>query len=383
MSYICANNTWCEINLSNLEYNYLGIKSLVGGKTEIMPVIKADAYGHGAIECGKVLQELGAKTMAVATIEEGMQLRKAGITTDILVFGYIPLNAMELITKWDITPTVYTFNFAQKLSQINDRLVKVHVKIDTGMGRLGFKGMENIIENIRRIYLLNNIFIEGIYSHFASADIIDKSYSIKQIREFQTIIQGLMDMNINIPIRHMANSAGIIDLPQSYYNYVRPGIMLYGMYPSPQVNESNIEIRPVKTLKTVVSNLKVIKKGDSVSYNRTYIALSDIKVATLSVGYADGYSRSLSNRGEVLIHGVRANIIGRICMDQCMADVTYIDNVKIGDEVILYGEGLPIEELAHKIGTINYEISCMTKERVAKLYFLEEKLIKMDNYLLD
>ncbi|MFZ7134611.1 MAG: alanine racemase [Eubacteriales bacterium] len=375
-------STWCEINLDNLIYNYKSIKHLVGRDIEIIPVIKANAYGHGAIMCGKTLLDAGANRFAVAIIEEGIQLRKAGITCSILILGYVPPEAISQLIQWNLTPTVYTEEFAQQLSLQLTQGFPVHIKLDTGMGRLGFKGIEESIAAIKKIHGLKNIVIEGIYSHFAVADERDKSYSQYQISQFQEVVLQLEKSHIHIPLKHMANSAGIIDLPESYYNSVRPGIMLYGLYPSEHIKKVNIDLRPVKTFKTTISNIKMMSKGESVSYGRKYIASDPIKVAVLSVGYADGYSRLLSNKGQVLIQGIKTNIIGTVCMDQCMIDITHHPHAQIGDEVILYGEGLPIEEVAEKIGTINYEVSCMTKERVSTLYFLEEKLIYMDNYLI-
>lgn len=376
-------STWCEINLDNLNYNFNEIKKTVGEDIELIPVIKADAYGHGAVECAKALISFGAKRFAVAIVDEGIQLRKAGVTCPILVLGYISEQSIDKLFKWELTPTVYSKIFAKKLSEDANRKIKIHIKLDTGMGRLGFRGISDSIKVIEEIYHLNNVEIEGIYSHFAIADEIDKSFSYKQIEIFNEVIQELKERNINIRLKHLSNSAAIIDLPESYCNCVRPGIMLYGLYPSNEVNKLNINLKPVKTFKTTVANLKVINKGDSVSYGRKYIAQDRCVIATLPVGYADGYSRLLSNKCEVLIKDKRAKIVGRICMDQCMADVTHINNVKVGDEVIIYGKGLAIEEIADKIDTINYEITCMTKERVPKLYFLQKKLIKVDNYLTD
>lgn len=375
--------TWCEINLDNLIYNYKSIKNLVGVNNELMPVVKADAYGHGAVMCAKTLVESGASRFAVAMLEEGIQLRKAGIECPILILGYIPLDGMEELIKWSLTPTVYTVEFARMLSLKATRKIPVHIKIDTGMGRLGFRGLKESMDSIIKINSMANIYIEGIYSHFAVADERDKSYTVEQIAQFEHLIYELEKDGITIPLRHLANSAGIIDMTESYCNCVRPGIMLYGLYPSREVNKNNISLRPVKAFKTTISNIKVISQGESVSYGRKYFASGPTKVATLSVGYADGYSRLLSNKGEVSIKGKKAKIIGTICMDQCMADVSHIDNICIGDEVVLYGNDLPIENVAEKMGTINYEITCMTKERVTKLYFLEEKLIKTDNFLLD
>ena len=375
--------TWCEINLDNLTDNYNAIKKRVGDQVELMPVIKADAYGHGAIECAKMLLSIGASRFAVARVDEAIQLRKAGISCSILILGYISLEDIDILIEWDLTPTIYTVEFAEEISKKTHRKVKVHIKLDTGMGRLGFKGIKESISAVERIYALYNIDIEGIYSHFAVSDEKNKEYSYGQIKLFEEIIAKLKTMGIEIYLKHFSNSAGIIDLPNSFYNCVRPGIMLYGLYPSENVLKQNIELKPVKSFKTRVSNIKSLSKGQSVSYGRKFIAKDERTIAVLAVGYGDGYSRCLSNKGEVFIKGQRAKIIGTVCMDQCMIDISHISGVKIGDEVLLYGIELPIEEIAEKIGTINYEITCMITMRVPKLYYWKNNLIKLDNFLID
>lgn len=374
---------WCEINLDNLRNNYKAIKKIVGEKVELMPVIKADAYGHGAVECAKKLVESGANRFAVAIVDEAIQLRKAGINCPILILGYIPKEDIPGLLKWDLTPTIYNVEFAKELSRRASKEIKVHIKIDTGMSRLGFKGIDESVNSVEKIFYINNICIEGIYSHFATSDERSKDYSYEQIKKFDEVVGALDSKGIRIPLIHFSNSAGIIDLPGSYYNCVRPGIVLYGLYPSEEVNKANIELQPVKSFKTKVSNINRIARGESVSYGRTYIAERERTIATIAVGYGDGYTRLLSNKGEVLIKGQRAKIVGNVCMDQCMVDVTHIPEVEIGDEVLLYGSSLPIEEVASWAGTINYEITCMTKARVPILYFQENKVIKLDNFLCD
>ncbi|MPW25388.1 alanine racemase [Alkalibaculum sp. M08DMB] len=375
--------TWCEIDLDKLIDNYTAIKNHVGQQVELMPVVKADAYGHGAIQCARALMDIGANRFAVAIVDEGIQLRKAGITCPILVLGYIPLEEISNLIKWDLTPTVYTIEFAKKLSDKTNKNQKIHIKLDTGMGRLGFRGFKETISAVETINKLDNINIEGIYSHFAISDALDKSYSYGQIEVFEEVIRELKKRGIEIPLKHFSNSAGIIDLPTSHYNCVRPGIILYGLYPSQEVQKNNIDLKPVKNFKTRISNLNTIHTNESVGYGRKYVANNERVIATLAVGYADGYSRLLSNKGEVILRGQRANVVGTICMDQCMIDVTHIKDVKIGDEVLLYGENLPIEEIAQKMGTINYEVTCMTKERVLKLYYWKNILIKLDNFLIE
>ena len=372
---------WCEIRLDYLIDNYNEIKKCVGEQVELMPIIKADAYGHGAIECAKTLVQNGAKRFAVARVDEGIQLRNAGIRCPILILGYISSIFTVLAVCLDNSPTVYHIDFARELSKQTAKTVKIHIKLDTGMGRLGFRGIKESVKSIEDIYTMDNLVVEGIYSHFATSDEKDKSYSLSQMESFEEVLKLLTKRRIDIPTKHLSNSAAIMDLPTSQYNIVRPGIILYGMYPSEEVNKEKISLKPVKSFKTRIANLKKIYSGDSVSYGRKYIAEDERLIATLSVGYADGYSRLLSNKGEVLIRGQRAKIVGRICMDQCMVDVTHISQVKVNDEVLLYGPGLPIEELAEKMGTINYEVSCMISPRVPKLYYWKKDFINMDKNL--
>ncbi len=372
---------WCEIRLDYLIDNYNEIKRCVSEQVELIPVVKADAYGHGAIPCAKALVENGAKRFAVARVGEGIQLRNAGIKCPILILGYISNDEIEELLQWDLTPTVYHIDFARELSKQTTKMVKVHIKLDTGMGRLGFRGIEESAKSVEEISTMDNLVVEGIYSHFATSDEQDKSYSLSQMELFEEVLKLLAKRGIDIPIKHLSNSAAIMDLPKSYYNFVRPGIILYGMYPSDEVNKKRISLKPVKSFKTSIANIKRIYPGDSISYGRKYIAEEERLIATLSVGYADGYSRLLSNLGEVLIRGQRAKIVGRVCMDQCMIDVTHIPQVKVDDEVLLYGPELPIEELAEKMGTINYEVSCMISPRVPKLYYWKKDFINMDKNL--
>ncbi|NTW72049.1 MAG: alanine racemase [Eubacteriaceae bacterium] len=375
--------TWCEIDLDRLVYNFKQIQKRVGPEVEVMPVVKADAYGHGSVECAKTLVEAGAKRFAVAVTDEAIQLRKNGLNLPILVFGYNPEEYIEDLLEWDLIPTVYSVDFAEKLSRKTDRDLKIHIKLDTGMGRLGFRGREESVQAISKIAALPHIRIEGIYSHFAIADEKNKEYSYKQLNEFNEVVRFLEISGIHIPFKHMANSAGIIDLKESHFNMVRPGVMLYGMYPSPEVNKTNVDIKPVKTFKTRIAHIKSIEEGDSVSYGRRFIACGKRLVATLPVGYADGYSRLLTNKNSVIIKGQKYLGIGTVCMDQCMVDITGSTGLEVGDEVILFGDDLPIEEISGLMGTINYEVSCMVKERVPKLFVREGKKTGIGAALID
>ncbi|SHE43434.1 alanine racemase [Alkalibacter saccharofermentans] len=359
--------TWCEINLDNLIENYNNIQKHVGESVAVMPVVKADSYGHGAVECARALCENGAKMLGVAFDDEGIQLRKSGIDVPILIMGYTPIDHLAKILKWGLIPTVYQVDFAKKLSIRAEKKVKIHIKLDTGMGRLGFR-QEESVSSIMEISQMKNIEIEGIFSHFAVSDEKDKRYSYSQMKIFDETVTELEKRGLRIPLKHMANSGGIIDLKDSHYDMVRPGITLYGMYPSDEVDCEAMTVKPVKEFYTRISHIKHINAGDSVSYGRRYVADSGRLIATLPVGYADGYSRLLTNKAQVKIGEHRYPIIGTVCMDQIIIDITGSKGIKVGDKVLLYGKGLPIEEIATHMGTINYEISCMTKERVPKVY---------------
>lgn len=374
--------TWCEINLDNLIENYRNIQRHVGKDVTVMPIVKADSYGHGAVECARALYEEGSKCFGVAVDDEGIQLRKNGIEAPILIMGYTPKDHIDKIIKWGLTPTVYQVDFARELSKRASKAVKIHVKLDTGMGRLGFRKEESI-SAIMEIAGMKNIEIEGIFSHFAVSDQRDKTYSYRQLRIFEETILDLEKMGLNIPIKHMANSGGIIDIKESHYDMVRPGIMLYGLMPSEEVGRDSVKLKPVKAFFTRIAHIKYIYPGESVSYGRTYIAKKKMLVATLPVGYADGYSRLLSNKAQVVIKGKRYPVIGTVCMDQIIVDITGSKDLAVGDKVVLYGEGLPIEEIAEHMGTINYEISCMTKERVPKVYIKEGVVHKVVNPIVE
>jgi len=354
--------TWVEIDLSALEFNFRQIKKLVGIKTKVLCVVKADAYGHGMIEVSKRLSKCGAYYLGVASIDEAVKLRKSGIKLPILILEFIPDEHAGYIVDYNLTQGLCTETLAKSLNNYAKRkgkTAKVHIKIDTGMGRLGV-WHEDALPFVKKIKKLKNVEIEGIYTHFPSAD-TDRFFTNHQIRDFEALIRKLENNNIDIPLRHSANSTGVIDYRYSHLNLVRPGLMLYGIYPKESFR-SKLELRPVLSFKTRVLFIKKIPKGRSVSYGRTYIAKNPTTIATLPVGYSDGYLRSLSNKAEVLIRGVRRRIAGRICMDQSLIDLDNLKNVKIGEEVVLVGkqgkEEITLEELAVLANTISYELAC-------------------------
>lgn len=373
--------TWCEINIDFLIENYGEIKRSLNGK-KIMPVIKADAYGHDSIACGHALEKLHPHGFGVAFVEEAVKLRKAGIKSPLLILGYTPVEDVGRIIEWDLIPTVYDRGFAAALSKAADQPVKIHIKVDTGMGRLGFLWNEDF-QDIEAIHNMENIEIEGIYSHFANADSGDKTFCRLQKKRFDHVLKQLEGRGVTAPIHHLANSAAVLDLEDCRYDLVRPGLILYGMYPSEEVNCSDVALKPIKQFKTTVAHVKTIEKGDSLSYGRTYIASERRRIATIPVGYADGYSRLLSHKAEVLIRGKRYPVRGTICMDQCMVDVTGSQEIAVGDEVTLYGEGLPIEEVAEWMNTINYEISCMITERVPKVFIYKGEVLSCVETLME
>ncbi len=379
---------WIEIDLDAVAQNVKNIKQLIGEKKELMAVVKGNAYGHDILEVSSVVLNNGATRLAVARLEEGIFLRKAGITVPVLILGLTLKQQAELLVSYNITPTVCEYEMIEKLSESaikEDKVVKVHLKVDTGMGRIGIFS-HDILGFIKRIRALKNVEIEGIFTHFSVADEKDKTYTEKQFRKFMGVLNALEKEGIRIPIKHLGNSATLLDLPHMWLDLVRPGISIYGLYPSTEVQKT-IKLIPAHSFKTRIVFLKELSMGKSIGYGRTYTTNQRrTKVASLPLGYADGYNRLLSNQGEVLVRGSRFPVIGRICMDQTMIDVTNLPQVEIGDEVVLWGrqgqEEITVEEIAEKIGTINYEIVHMPdKKRVPKLFIKDGKPWKIKTML--
>ncbi|OIP70820.1 alanine racemase, partial [Candidatus Atribacteria bacterium CG2_30_33_13] len=371
--------TWTEVNLDAIAQNVKNIKKLIGKKKELMAVVKGNAYGHDILEISSVVLENGATRLAVARLEEAIFLRKAGITVPILVLGLTLKPQAESLVSYDITPTVCEFEMIEKLSELAvqmNKMAKIHLKVDTGMGRIGIFP-DDVLKFIKRIKTLKNVEIEGIFTHFSVADEKDKFYTEEQFRKFIEILTILEKEGIKIPIKHVGNSATLLDLPHMWLDMVRPGLAIYGLYPSKEVKKT-INLIPAQQFKTKIVFIKELPRGESISYGRIYITKRRMRVASLPVGYADGYNRLLSNQGEVLVRGQRVPIIGRVCMDQCMIDVTNLTQVEIGDEVVLWGrqgeEMITVEEIAQKIRTINYEIVHLPdKKRVPKLFIKDGK----------
>ena len=382
--------TWAEIGLDALAYNMRGIRKITNPNAKIMAVVKADAYGHGVVECAKTLLENGADRFAVATLDEALELRRSFSDVPIMILGSSMAEDAEALIKNDIIPNVYTEELARELSETALRLdkpVKVHIKLDTGMSRIGFVITDGdnsgVLDEIARINDLPMLEIEGIFSHFSTSDEADEEYTRLQFRRFMDICGGLAGRGINIPIKHICNSAGIMMYPEYHLDMVRPGIILYGMYPSSEVDRSRLPLRYVMSLKARVTYVKEIEDGRGVSYGKKYIAGGDEVIATVPIGYADGYSRLLTGKAEIAVDGVRFPIVGRICMDQCMINVTSGNNIKRGDEALIFGDGaVTADDVAAWLSTINYEVTCMVSRRIPRVYKRHGRTVRVLDYLL-
>ncbi|WP_127836632.1 alanine racemase [Clostridium prolinivorans] len=378
---------WAEVNLDNLAHNMREIRKISKSK-DIIAVIKADGYGHGALDIAPTLLENGATKIAVAVLNEAIELRRGGIKAPIIILGFTPPSLIDMLLRYDIEQTVYSYELAKEISnmaQKKNKKAKIHIALDTGMGRIGFLPNDESIEDVYKISKLPNIIIEGLYSHFSTADEEDKTYTELQLKKFNEFYDKLIKKGIKINIRHIANSAAIIDLPKSHFEAVRPGVILYGYYPSEEVSREKINLKPVMSLKTNIVHIKKLPAGEYIGYGRKFKTNRESIIATLPVGYADGYTRFLFEKAKVIINGSFAPVVGRICMDQCMVDVTDIKNVQLGDEVILLGEKdnlkFDADDIAKLIGTINYEVTCMISKRVPRVYLKSGKVIKIRNYI--
>lgn len=377
---------WAEIDLDCVENNIKEIRKAANSK-EIIGVIKADAYGHGAVDLAPVLLKNGADSFAVAVLSEAVELRRSGISCPIMVLGFTPPNLVDNILRYDIEQTVYSFEFAKELSAMavkKNKLARIHIVLDTGMGRIGFIPNEESLNEVERISHLPNIIIEGMFTHFSTADEKDKEFTKRQLSIFNKFYDDLKSRGVKIKKRHTANSAAITDLPESHFEAVRPGIILYGYYPSDNVQKVKINLKRVLTLKTNIVLIKKVPKGYPISYGRRFYTERESTIATLPVGYADGYTRLLFNKGKVIINGKYAKVVGSICMDQCMVDITDIPEARVGDEVILLGEQkvkYDADDMAADIGTISYEILTMISKRVPRVYTKDGRVVKIRNYV--
>jgi alanine racemase len=363
--------TWAEISLKNIEHNYKCLRSVIPSDTGIMGIVKADSYGHGAVPVSQRLQELGCEYLAVTTIEEASELRENGITLPVLILSPTPPEYALALTEHDLTQTIGDIAQAKELSA---RLVKagkklkVHIKLETGMGRTGFTADDDrAVCEVLELISMPGIEVEGIFSHFAVSEIPEDSFNNEQYLKFQTAV-GLIENKSGHKFiyKHCSNSGAAINFKDYSLNLVRPGLALYGMYPGSKMKD--IGLVPAMELKTRVAAITHHKKGDTISYGRTYTVGQDMDIAVLPIGYADGLHRILSGNMSVLINGKRAPQIGRICMDMCMVDISGVPDCKVGDVATVFGADPPAEELAEKAGTINYEIVCSVSKRVPRVY---------------
>ena len=368
------HRTWAEIDMEALVHNFKTIKQKANGAL-VMAVVKANAYGHSVYDIAPCLQNEGADYFAVSNIDEALQLRECGITKPILILGYTPVALAKSLAENNISQCVYSAEYAEKLSEFcikENVTVKIHIKLDTGMSRLGFNCRDNSLCGLNEAIMsakLKGFYLEGIFTHFAVAD-RDKScedgFTDEQYKRFTTAIAKFNADKLKPDFCHCCNSAALLLDDDKHLDICRPGIILYGLSPSGDLKLSK-DFLPVMTLKSVVSMVKEINVGDTVSYGRTFTATKKMKIATVAAGYADGYPRALSSKAYLLINGKKANILGRVCMDQMAVDVTDIENVKMGDEVVLFGKDLPVEYLAEICNTINYEIVCGISPRVPRI----------------
>lgn len=380
-------SVWAEIDLDAIAYNMRNIKKLAENK-EIIAVVKADCYGHGAVDVVPTLLENGASRLAVAVLTEGIELRKNNIKASIMILGYTPPSAFEDLINYDMEQTIYDLEYAKELSEIAlslNKKVKVHIALDTGMGRIGFLPNKNSVKDVSEICSLKGLDVIGIFTHFSTADEADKSYTYEQFSKYTKFINLLSKIGINIPLKHASNSGAIMDMPDTYLDAVRAGIILYGYYPSEDVNKANLLIKPALTLKASITHVKEMDENMYISYGKTFKTERKSVIATLPIGYADGYSRLLGKEAKVILNGKFAPVVGRICMDQCMIDVTDIGDVKVGDEVVILGQDgnlkFDADDFANIMGTINYEIICMFKHRIPRVYTKNGEIVSVKNYV--
>lgn len=384
------NRAWAEIDLDAIAHNVREIKGIAGKRVEMMGVVKADAYGHGVLEVIRSLLDNGVTQLAVSMLDEAIQIRKMGIEVPILILSYTdPARAEEIVLN-GVTQTVFSHDLAQALSTASVKLgrnVKIHVKVDTGMTRVGFMPGYSAVKNIMEISKLPGLIIEGLFTHFASADESEKDYTMLQFERYMSVCSELGRVGIHIPVKHVCNSAGIIQYPEMHMDLIRPGVILYGLYPSQQVDRDKIRLKPAMTLKANVILVKDVEQDTFISYGRTFCTSRLSRIATIPIGYADGYTRLLSNKGKVLVNGEFAPIVGRICMDQCMIDVTDLkQKVHVGDEVVIFGSQngacISVDEVAADIGTISYEVVCIIGKRIPRVYMKEGRICSVLNYLI-
>lgn len=382
-----VRRTWAEISLNAIEHNYNLIRNKVADDTKVCCVIKADGYGHGAVELSQIYEKLGADFFAVSNIDEGIEIRKSGSKLPIVILGYTPVSEAENLAEYDISQAVFSLEYAKELSEKcveEDCICKMHIKVDSGMSRIGFMCQEfprdeYSIEEICEACCLPNLEVEGLFTHFcvSDEDAEGREFTNKQYENFIHVRDSLKKRGVDISVVHCSNSGAIEDYPETCCDMVRAGIILYGLAPSSKLAD-RLDLVPAMTLKTVVAFVKEVQKGATISYGRTFTADRKMKIATVPIGYADGFIRQNAKDGYMMVNGKKAKIVGRICMDQTMLDVTDIEDVKTGDEVVVFGTGEngepTADSLAENTGTINYETVCLVGKRVPRIYIKDGKI---------
>ena len=382
-----VKRTWAEISLNAIEHNYNVIRNKVADDTKVCCVIKADGYGHGAVELSQIYEKLGADFFAVSNIDEGIEIRKSGSKLPIVILGYTPVSEAENLAEYDISQAVFSLEYAKELSEKcveEDCICKMHIKVDSGMSRIGFMCQEfprdeYSIEEICEACCLPNLEVEGLFTHFcvSDEDAEGREFTNKQYENFIHVRDSLKKRGVDISVVHCSNSGAIEDYPETCCDMVRAGIILYGLAPSSKLAD-RLDLVPAMTLKTVVAFVKEVQKGATISYGRTFTADRKMKIATVPIGYADGFIRQNAKDGYMMVNGKKAKIVGRICMDQTMLDVTDIEDVKTGDEVVVFGTGEngepTADSLAENTVTINYETVCLVGKRVPRIYIKDGKI---------
>lgn len=379
---------WAEINLDHLAYNVRNIKKLVGA-SRLVAIVKADAYGHGASCVAKTMVESGAEAFGVAVITEALEMRESGVKETIMVLSYTPPAYFSDAINHDIILNCLSFDDVKKLDQVAGDLgktAKILISLDTGIGRVGFQPDEEGLAEIIKMNKLRNIEMNSIYTHFASADFKDKKTTYVQLEKYSHAIAKLKEAGVVFEHEHVANSAAIVDMKETYLESVRPGIILYGYHPSDEVKKENLSLKPVMTIKGKIIQLKTVPKGTGISYGHRYITeREETKIATIPIGYADGYFRALSGKAKVIVHGMLCPQVGSVCMDHIMVDVTEVKDVKVLDEVTLMGEengvSFTAEDMARIVGTIPYEVICAVSKRVPRIYLKNNKEVERREYV--
>ena len=381
--------TWANVDLDALAHNYREIRAHVGSDVKFLGVLKADAYGHGAVPVGQSLVELGADYLAVSNLEEAVQLRRGGIRAPILILGYTPAMYAENMVYLDLTQEVHSLEYAQELNSTlegTNFILNVHLKLDTGMSRIGFTayGREEMLQDMVLAAQMSHLRVEGVFTHFCVADSKreeDRQFTREQYARFCQAISFLEEKKIRPEIRHCCNSGATVLHPDYAMDMVRPGILTYGVCPS-EDTEGILELEPVLSLYTTVSQIRTMEAGIDVSYGRTYTTPSERRIAVLTIGYADGLQRSLSNRVSFVLHGKSAPVVGRICMDMCMVDVTDIPEAQVGDEVTVIGKEMPCTQMAERLQTISYEVLCAINKRIPRIYYQNGKASEILQYIV-